>query len=150
MYGFWHNDFILSTLMCHEHNDVSKLFMHAQYWLPCACHMSCLSGSIIACSVHTLVLLCSQVPSIPSRSSLAADVGTQSPAPTSDIAAAPKAGSLGILWGIQICLPGNNWDFPSNQPLIVLVPKQQLSITTAPFCDHGLLAQHELAFAVTN
>ncbi|KAL0027367.1 hypothetical protein WJX79_005258 [Trebouxia sp. C0005] len=31
-----------------------------------------------------------QVPSIPSRSSLAADVGTQSPAPTSDIAAAPK------------------------------------------------------------
>ncbi|KAA6426039.1 MAG: hypothetical protein FRX49_03891 [Trebouxia sp. A1-2] len=66
-----------------------------------------------------------QVPSIPSRSSLAADVGTQSPAPTSDIAAAPKAGSLGILWGIQICLPGNNWDFPSNQPLIVLLTKSQ-------------------------
>ncbi|KAA6426095.1 MAG: cdc2-related kinase [Trebouxia sp. A1-2] len=66
-----------------------------------------------------------QVPSVPSRSKLAADAGTQSPMPTSDIAAAPKAGSLGILWGIQICLPVNNWGFPSNQPLIVLLTKSQ-------------------------
>ncbi len=59
---------------------------------------------LLALFIHSS-LLWLQVPSSPSRSSLAGDVGTEGPTPASDADAAPKAGPLDILWGIQICLP---------------------------------------------
>ena len=68
MYGFQRNDSILalqSTLMCHKHNDVSVSFMQAQHWLPHIRQMSCVSSAIMTCSVHPLILLWAQVPSIP-------------------------------------------------------------------------------------
>jgi len=64
-------------------------------------HLHVLSVSamlgLLHLSIGTLTLLWSQVPSIPTMSNLAGDVG--SPMPASDAAATLKAGSLDFLWG---------------------------------------------------
>ena len=108
-----------------------------------ALSVSAMLGLLHFC-VDTLTLLWSQVPSIPTMSDLAGDVG--SPMPASDAAATLKAGSLDFLWG---CLSKVGGCQPI-RPYIVLVAKQQPSFTRAPVCSHRVLYQHEFAVIATD
>ena len=104
-------------------NACALLFLK-QSWSVICMHLVC--QQYLSCcifSFHTFTLLWSQVSSISSGSSVAGHLETEAPTPASDVAA-PKAGSLDILWGSQICLPVNSLDSSSKQVLIVLIAKQ--------------------------